>query len=186
MAKVPNSGSERNFPRKQRFRDVKQGKAESISKENKSHMHKNKRPHRAYAGSGLKIKAFLTDAFMLVMPIMYLVFYLIMGGREGFAAHKALGWLYILVPLVIVQTVFMFKTGQTPGYRAYDITVIDEASGKKPSLFIVLFRNLSAILSLFTVFGWIMMFFRKDHKTLHDLLSGTAVIKKDMNVNDKT
>ncbi|WP_161937674.1 RDD family protein, partial [Sulfurovum riftiae] len=96
----------------------------------------------------------------------------------GFAEHKALGWLYILVPLVIIQTLFMFRTGQTPGYRAYDITLIDEHTGEKPSLFIILFRNAAAILSLFTIFGWLMMFFRKDGKTLHDLLSNTAVIHK--------
>ncbi len=159
---------------KKRFRDVKQGKTEEIVIE-KPHSANNK---WNYTSPGMKIKAFLTDSFMLVMPIMYVVFYLIMGGREGFEEHKMMGWVYILVPLVIVQTIFMFKTGQTPGYRAYNITLIDETTGKKPSLFIILFRNLSAILSLFTFFGWIMMFFRKDKKTLHDLLSGTAAIMK--------
>lgn len=163
---------------KQRFRDVKQGNIKSADKPEKEEKKKKKKAYGHYATVGQKIKAFLTDSFMLVMPIMYIVFYLIMGGREGFAEHKALGWLYILLPLVIIQTIFMFKTGQTPGYRAYDITLIDESTGKRPSLFITIFRNLAAILSLFTFFGWIMMFFRKDHKTLHDLLSGTAVIMK--------
>ena len=158
---------------KKRFRDVKQGKEKEIVIKNP-----NPTDKWNYASAGMKIKAFLTDSFMLVMPIMYVVFYLIMGGREGFAEHKAMGWVYILLPLVIVQTIFMFKTGQTPGYRAYNLTLIDDTSGKKPSLFIILFRNLSAILSLFTFFGWIMMFFRKDKKTLHDLLSGTATVMK--------
>jgi uncharacterized RDD family membrane protein YckC len=112
------------------------------------------------------------------MPIMYAVFYLVMGGREGFAEHKALGWLYILIPLVIVQTIFMFKTGQTPGYRAYNIEVVDAHTGMRPSLFLILFRNLAAVLSMATIFGWMLMFFRKDHKNLHDLLSGTVVIQK--------
>jgi len=165
--------SEGNLPRKQRFRDIKQGKAKKAAETIYSAKLK-----RDYASSSRKLKAFLTDAFMLLMPIMYIVFYLLMGGREGFAAHKALGWLYILAPLVFVQTVFMFKTGQTPGYRAYDITLVDEATGGKPSLFIILFRNLCAILSFFSFFGWILMFFRKDHKTLHDLLSHTAVVLK--------
>ena len=161
---------------KQRFRNVKQGKEKEIVIEKSP-----SKNQRNYASSGMKIKAFLTDAFMLVMPIMYVVFYLIMGGREGFEEHKIMGWVYILVPLVIAQTLFMFKTGQTPGYRAYNLSLIDEATGNKPSLFIILFRNLSAILSLFSFFGWLMMFFRKDNKTLHDLLSGTATITK----NDK-
>ncbi len=158
---------------KRRFRDIKQGKEKEISTQENSPLNK-----RNYASAGNKIKAFLTDAFMLVMPIMYIVFYLIMGGRDGFAEHKALGWIYILIPLVIAQTVFMFKSGQTPGYRAYNLTLIDDLTGEKPSLFIVFFRNICAILSMFSIFGWTMMFFRKDSKTLHDILSRTAVIYK--------
>ena len=159
---------------KQRFRDIKKGKVTEAPPAKKS----TPKLKHDYASKGNKLKAFLTDAFMLVMPIMYIVFYLVMGGREGFAEHKALGWLYILIPLVLVQTAFMYKTGQTPGYRAYEITLIDESTGRKPSLFIIFFRNTMAILSLFTIFGWLMMFFRKDSKTLHDLLSNTAVINK--------
>ena len=158
---------------KQRFRDVKQGKQTYPPKKKSTPKDKP-----SYASASSKLKAFLTDSFMLLMPIMYIVFYLVMGGREGFATHKALGWAYILIPLVIVQTLFMYKTGQTPGYRAYNLKVIDAYSKKKPSLFIILFRNLAAVLSLFT-FGWIIMFFRKDNKTLHDLLSATIVVTAD-------
>ncbi len=158
---------------KQRFRDIKQGKVQVKRPKVKSTSNMTE-----YASSGVKIKAFLTDAFMLLMPIMYIVFYLVMDGREDFAEHKIVGWIYILVPLVIVQTLFMYKTGQTPGYRAYNITLIDAHTKKRPSLFIILFRNLAAILSLFTFVGWALMFFRKDNKTLHDLLSATAVVKK--------
>ncbi len=159
---------------KRRFRDIKQGKEKEISSKEDSPAKK-----RDYASTGSKIKAFLTDAFMLVMPIMYIVFYLIMGGRDGFAEHKALGWIYILIPLVIAQTIFMFKSGQTPGYRAYNLTLIDDSTGERPSLFVIFFRNICAILSMFSIFGWVMMFFRKDSKTLHDLLSRTAVIYKE-------
>jgi uncharacterized RDD family membrane protein YckC len=161
---------------KQRFRDVKQGKTTPVKPKEKKHT--PTRHGREYATVGEKLKAFLTDSFMLLMPIMYVVFYLVMGGREGFAAHKALGWLYILVPLIIVQTAFMYKTGQTPGYRAYEIEVIDESTGERPSLFLLLFRNLAAVLSMATIFGWMLMFVRKDRKNLHDLLSNTAVVKK--------
>lgn len=158
---------------KQRFRDIKQGKVQEKTSKVKAPSNTDK-----YASVGLKIKAFVTDAFMLLMPIMYVVFYLVMDGREDFAEHKLLGWIYILLPLVIVQTLFMYFTGQTPGYRAYDITLIDENSKKRPTLFIIIFRNLAAILSLFTFVGWALMFFRKDNKTLHDLLSATAVVNK--------
>lgn len=158
---------------KQRFRDIKQGKVQEKTSKVNSPSNTDE-----YASVGLKIKAFVTDAFMLLMPIMYVVFYLVMDGREDFAEHKLLGWIYILLPLVIVQTLFMYFTGQTPGYRAYNITLIDENSKKRPTLFIIIFRNLAAILSLFTFVGWALMFFRKDNKTLHDLLSATAVVNK--------
>lgn len=158
---------------KKRFRDVKQGKVSVEEKRPKKEVDNSN-----YASVGLKIKAFLTDAFMLLMPIMYVVFYLVMDGREGFAEDKLFGWLYILVPLIIVQTLFMHYSGQTPGYRAYDITLIDERTKEKPSFFIILFRNVSAVLSLFTIIGWALMFFRKDNKNLHDLLSATAVVNK--------
>jgi len=170
MAKTTNQ--------KKRFRDVKQGKTTTEKSVAEKKVKKIEEKFSHYAPVGLKIKAFLTDAFMLLMPIMYVVFYLVMDGREGFAQEKFLGWVYILVPLIIAQTLFMYFTGQTPGYRAYGITLIDEQTKEKPSFFIVLFRNVSAVLSLFTILGWALMFFRKDNKNLHDLLSATAVVIK--------
>jgi len=152
---------------KQRFREVKKNKQEE-----------NTTPTYPYARASSKIKAFLTDAFMLAMPIMYIVFYLVMDGREGFAEHKLFGWVYILAPLVLVQSIFMIKTAQTPGYRAYNLHIIDNETGEKPTAPVILFRNLCAILSFFSFFGWILMFIRKDSKTLHDLLSRTAIVHK--------
>lgn len=159
---------------KQRFREVTQGNVQKDPAKNKPQKESQK-----YASSRDKIKAFLTDAFMLVMPILYVVIYLVMDGREDFAQHRVFGWLAFLGPLVLVQTVFMYLKGQTPGYRAYNITLIDEKTQEKPSLFVIVFRNLCAILSLLTLMGWALMFFRKDSKTLHDLLSATALVKTD-------
>jgi uncharacterized RDD family membrane protein YckC len=160
-----------------RFRNIKQGK---IPQEPTKRAKKTKEEKQAlhFATIRLKIKAFLTDSFMLLMPIMYIVFYFVMGGREAFAANMLMGWIYILVPLVIVQTIFMAKTGQTPGYRAYNIMVVDNTTKQIPSWGVVLFRNLLAILSLFSLIGWALMFFRKDKRNLHDLLSATTVIRK--------
>lgn len=131
-----------------------------------------------YATKLSRSKAFLLDSFMLLMPIMYMVFYIFMGSREEFGAHKVYGWIQILVPLVLIQTFLLFKFGQTPGFRAYDLYLIDENTKQKPHLGIILFRNICVILSFFSIFGWLMMFFRKDRKALHDLLSNTAVIQK--------
>ncbi len=160
---------------KQRFRDIKKGRVEDKAPKEKKREDEDDDEYD-YASVGNKIKAFLTDAFMLVMPIMYMVFYLVLGSREEFRDNMLIGWIYIVVPLVIVQTIFMYKTGQTPGYRAYNITLIDNTTKQKPSLGVVLFRNLSAVLSMLTLLGWAVMFFRKDNRNLHDLLSATTVV----------
>lgn len=152
--------------RRERFRNIKQQKTKetpNVVADNNAH-------------SLIKIKAFITDSFLLLMPIMYIVFYLIMGGREDFAQHKMIGWLSILIPLIIIQSIFFYVSGQTPGYKAYGIKLIDATTKAKPSLGVILFRNFAAILSFFSIFGWMMMFFRKDHKNLHDLLANTATV----------
>lgn len=154
---------------KQRFRDTKKGKvAQRGQKE-------PKREQFFYARKGDIIKAFLTDSFMLLMPIMYIVFYLVFGGREGFAAHKMLGWLYILLPLAIVEILFLFQSAQTPGMKAYGIKLLFIPTGKKPPLAIIIVRQLLSKIT-FLLFGWIVLFFRKDSRNLHDLIAQTALV----------
>ena len=156
---------------KQRFRDIKQGRATPpASKEKKGGT------KRLQARLGSRLKAAITDSFMLVMPLMYIVFYLVFGGREGFSEHKLLGWIYILIPLIIIQILFMSrsKEGQTPGMRAYNLALVDLKTGTKPATGVILYRQMLTLLSLVT-FGWLTMFFRKDHRTLHELLSSTTL-----------
>ncbi len=144
-------------------------------KKPKQNISKNK--IEPYATNSSKIKAFITDNFLLMMPIIYIVFYIVMGGREEFRDNLFIGWIMIFAPLVIIQSIFLSRSGQTPGYKAYQIKLLDDISGKKPSFLVALFRSILALLSFFTIFGWLMMFMRKDRKTLHDLLSNTAVYK---------
>ena len=154
---------------KQRFRDIKKGRV--VEQSNKQTKEKHSTIH---ASKGLRFKSFVTDSFMLVMPLMYITFYVVFGTREGFAEHKILGWLYILIPLVVIQIIFMTVSGQTPGMRAYNITLIDMATGKKPVFGVIIYRQMLSLLSL-PIFGWVLMFMRKDGRTLHELLSRTTL-----------
>jgi len=158
--------------KKQRFREVKKGNIAPIEK-------KEDNSRIRYASSGAKVKAFLTDTFMIILPIMYIVMYFVMDGGKDFASHREEGWLYVFVPIVIIETIFMYISGQTPGYRAYNITLIDINTHKKPSLGMIIFRNTSMILSVLTL-SWFLMFFRRDNKNLHDLLSNTAIVYKNV------
>ncbi len=161
---------------KVRFRDVKQGKVdiEAIRQEKSS---RKKGSPRRPATLRERFKAFITDSFMLLMPIMYVVFYLVFGGREGFAAHKLLGWLYILIPYVLITSLFLAKSGQTPGMRAYEIAVVEKGSDRKPSFGVALLRQILGVWDFF-LFTWILQFFRKDHRTLHEILSATELIHR--------
>ena len=159
---------------KQRFRDTKKGKITAVKVKQKAQSTFNFAKRRDI------LKAFLTDSFMLLMPIMYIVFYLVFSGREGFAAHKLLGWLYILVPLAIVEILFLAKSGQTPGMKAYRMKLIFLPTSQKPPLSTIILRQ---ILSKFTflLFGWVVLFFRKDGRNLHDLIVGTALVYENSN-----
>jgi len=159
---------------KQRFRDVKQGRIRPAEpKKKRSDSTRSDLP----ATLRQRFKAFITDSFMILMPLMYIVFYLVFDGREGFAQHKLLGWLYILIPYMIITALFLAKTGQTPGMRAYEIRTIDCRTGERPSLGASLLRQLLGIWDFF-LFTWILQFFRRDHRTLHEILSGTCLIRE--------
>jgi uncharacterized RDD family membrane protein YckC len=162
---------------KPRFRDVKQGKIEKIEK---IETEKGRERERfIYPTKGDRFKAFITDSFMLLMPIIYLVMYIVMGGREGFAEDKLLGWLYIIIPFVIVETIFIAKSGQTPGMKAYNIKVIELSTDRVPnSVVLIIFRQLLGVVD-FLLFGWLLIFFRRDHRTPHEIFTNTAFIKTD-------
>ena len=158
-----------------RFRDVKQKKP--ITEQSKPKQpERDQRGVLPYSSIGSKTKAFITDLFMLLMPIMYIVAYLVMGGLQGFSEHMVEGWIYILVPNFIVVFLFFWKSAQTPGCRAYTIKLVDSKTGEKAHPLAIALRYYSELISIITVFGLVMAFFRKDRKCLHDLLSGTVLI----------
>ncbi|WP_353661573.1 RDD family protein [Hydrogenimonas sp. SS33] len=158
-----------------RWRKAKQGKAEvprSDSKE-KQTIHKEE---RVCAPVVLRLKAFLTDTFMIVMPILYIVIYLVMGSREGFRNHMGEGWLIILIAHFIAVTVFWAIAGQTPGMRAYDLLLVDAGTGQKPGIVKLLLRYVMMQTAILSILGLFLPFFLKSREALHDLVSGTCIV----------
>ena len=162
-----------------RWRDVKQNK-KPLNKKQKTKEELAEKPAYPYASVLEKLKAFITDSFLLAMPIFYFVIYMIMNGREGFSHHMLLGWSYILIPLGIIIVAFYVISGQTPGLKAYDLKVIDIQTGEKPSLLLAALRYIFFNIVFFTFFGLFVPVFRKDNRGIHDLLSGTAVVKTNV------
>lgn len=80
-----------------------------------------------------RFKAFIVDSFMLLMPILYIVFYLIYGSREGFAAYAS-RLASDSYSIWYCHNSFLKRSGQTPGYKAYDLILIDLKTQQKPSI----------------------------------------------------
>jgi len=158
-----------------RWRKVRQGKAEIPSPKPKEKQTAAKE-ERACAPVVLRLKAFLTDTFMIVMPILYIVIYLVMGSREGFRDHMGEGWLIILVVHFIAVTAFWAVAGQTPGMRAYDLLLIDPESGEKPGIVKLVLRYVMMQTAILSVLGLFLPFFLKSREALHDLVSGTCIV----------
>ena len=168
--------------KKQRFRDLKQNRVTNTT----SHKEVVK-PAIPFANKRARAKAFLTDIFMLFMPIMYLVIYVIMEGREGASHDKLLAWTYVMVPFLLIITIFMvMDSGRTPGARSQSLKVIDFHTLGKPSFFSIVFRNLTLLFTMFIPPLWFIPFFRKDSRMIHDYLSATCVIREPSSPCSKT
>lgn len=122
-----------------------------------------------------RFKAFVTDAFMLLMPLMYLVFYIIMGSREEFADDRMMGWIYIFVPHMLITVGLWFIKGQTPGLKAYEGTIVDKHTGNRPLLIWLVNRYLLTAIVIIIPLFWLVPFLNKRRLTLQDLLSGTCI-----------
>ena len=153
-----------------RFRKLKQH-----TKQKKLHKEKLKTAV-IYARYTDRIKAFITDMFMIYAPILYIITYVFLGGKEDFQASQ-------LAPLAgvsvygIIYSILLAKLAQTPGKKAYIIKVVDVKSYEKISFFRALFRFIAFLFSATIFLGLLVPFYRKDNRALHDLMAGTVVIQ---------
>ena len=153
-----------------RWRDIKQGRVPKDSAD--------KAPDFVPAPIAARLKAFLTDTFMITMPILYIVIYLVMGSREGFREHMALGWLYIVTAHYLITIAFWLKSGQTPGLRAYGLKLVRWSDPtKKINLLQATIRYFAMPLAILSIVGVAMALFRKDRATLHDLVSLSRIVQ---------
>ncbi len=148
-------------------------------RELKKQQHKTKQQEETrkytYAKYIDRVKALITDMFMIYAPILYLITYVIMNGKDEFQSSQ-------LAPLVaitlygLVYAVLVSKFGQTPGKKAYTIKVVDDKTGKSISFLRALCRFIAFLFSATVLLGVLIPFYRKDKKALHDILCKTLVV----------
>ncbi|WP_457596102.1 RDD family protein [Hydrogenimonas sp.] len=158
-----------------RWRKVKQGKVETQAK--LSDTPKESRELHC-APVTLRLKAFLTDTFMITMPILYIVIYLVMGSREGFREHMGQGWLEILAVHMAVTLAFWGLKAQTPGMKAYDLRLVDAKTGQKPPFWKLVVRYIAMQIGIVSFLGMFVPFFLKSRDALWDLASATCLVEE--------
>lgn len=160
-----------------RWRDAKKGNIKPNQKKVKS-VQNTPAQDESLASLPSRIKAFITDTFLITTPIVYITIYIIMGSGAGFSENKELGWLIILVVHFIIIMTFWLIKGQTPGLKAYEGKIVDCRSKKSISYLQAFVRYVITFLSIVSIFGMFFPFLRKDKKTIQDFLSNTCVIKE--------
>jgi uncharacterized RDD family membrane protein YckC len=149
-----------------RWREIKQGKNQ-----------KQKEPgneNENYATYPQRIKALIVDLFMIYMPILYVMTYFVLEGKDDFQNST-------FAPLVawsiygLIYAILLARSGQTPGKRAYDIKVV-KANGQNLSFILSVARYILFLFSATILIGVLLPLFRKDKKALHDLILNTKEI----------
>ncbi len=158
-----------------RWRDVKKGKVQQPKEKEAKKQTQN--DDMIISASPLdRTKAFITDMFMIMMPIMYITTYVVMGGKEDFQASDTAHWITMAV-YGLITVLFWIIKGQTPGFKAYDLKLIDDNTNEKPTFGLAVARYMMFIVSAVSIAGFLLPFFRKDKKTLQDVITQTSVIK---------
>ena len=149
-----------------RFRELK--------KQTKPAMDESRSVYK-FATYAERVKAVITDMFMIYVPILYLITYVVMNGKDDFQSSQ-------FAPLIgvsiygFIYAILTSKFGQTIGKKAYIIKVVDARTGKNISFLRALLRFVAFLFTATTLLGLFLPFYRKDKKALHDLICSTVVI----------
>ena len=152
-----------------RFRKIKQK-----SPQNESKTTQIQTP--SYAKITDRIKAFITDMFMIYIPILYVITYVAMDGKDEFQSSELAPFVGVLI-YGLIDSILISKLGQTPGKKAYTIKVVDDKSYKNISFIRATLRFILFLFSATILIGLLFPFYRKDKKSLHDIICNTIEIE---------
>ena len=153
--------------KKKRFRELRKGSNTFKQTQNSSVI---------YARYTDRIKAFITDLFMIYTPILYAITYVVLGNKEEFL-HSFWGPFSAVVLYGIIYALFIAKTGQTPGKKAYKIKVVDANTHENISFVRALVRFVAFLFGATILIGLFFLFYNKRKQALHDMIANTIEIE---------
>ena len=113
--------------------------------------------------------------FMIYIPVLYIITYAVLDGKDSFQESTIAQAVGVSI-YGLIYAIFLLKTGQTPGKKAYTIKVVDAISGEKVSFMRAILRFIAFLFTATTFLGLLLPLVRKDNRTLHDLIANTVVI----------
>ena len=122
-----------------------------------------------------RIKAFITDIFMIYMPILYITTYVILGSKEALWANQGAIFACVAAYGIITSAIFA-RNGQSLGY-AYAKIVLKKNSGKEIGFATAFVRFVIFCVSFGLIVGIFVPFVRKDRRFLHDMVAKTSIAK---------
>jgi uncharacterized RDD family membrane protein YckC len=158
--------------------------------------HKKTPPSQAlYAKFWSRVMGFATDIFIIGIPVS--LFFMIVFGHDEMekagaidvlvhsdkaitnAPDPMISIMQLLLSLIIYVTMWRLSM-QTPGKKMARTLVVDAKTFERASVFKLTLRFIGYLISALPLFlGFFVGLLRKDNRTLHDLISGTAVIYED-------
>ncbi|MBD3823286.1 MAG: RDD family protein [Epsilonproteobacteria bacterium] len=162
-----------------------------------------------YAGFWIRFIASFLDTLFLALPVGIVIYFLSGGAWFDFAAYQSnmmhamsgnaaaalsnqpqtsFTWELLFEISVLAVTVLFWNRwrGATPGKKMVGIKIVDAKSFEDINNTQAITRSLGYIPSALLFFGgFLMVAFRKDKRSLHDLLADTAVIYEQKPLNEE-
>ncbi len=131
-----------------------------------------------YASFGPRLIAYLIDSFFLCF--LFVVAYLLVHGFNYPEYDYDQNPLYGVAKNILVFIYFVgywVIDGKTPGKSLLGLKVINESTGKKPSLLKSTIRYIGYFISSLPLgLGFLWSLWHPKNKTWHDMMSGTVVV----------
>jgi uncharacterized RDD family membrane protein YckC len=129
-----------------------------------------------YGGFWIRGLALLIDTFIILFPINLLIG-LIFGYETLKNPHNLKAGILQIV-LYSLITIILWYFNKSAGKKGLNLFIVEANTFKKPPLWRLIIRFFSYFLSMISLIGFFIGLFRKDKRTLHDLISGTVVVRK--------
>ncbi|WP_286348750.1 RDD family protein [Helicobacter felistomachi] len=123
-----------------------------------------------------RLKAFITDLFMLYTPLLYFVTYVVVGSAQGFRENQ-MAVFACVAGFGLLSSVFLCVSGQTPGLRYVGLKLVCAKTQNKVGFFRALSRFFVWLFVASTLIGLLLPLMRPNMRLLHDALCNTAMQK---------